>query len=124
MLRLSAIAALLYAVVLTATETLLNWGQWQFWPLWLVDYVTAAILLWGGVAALRDDPRAPAILACGWGFALGMMWMSLAVNLQIGPDPERASRVAGFYLGLIGTSLAYSLVGPLLTLGAAGQRKL
>ena len=47
-LLISAYMALLYGVGLAGFETLVNWGQWQWWPFWLVDYVAAALLLFGG----------------------------------------------------------------------------
>ena len=116
MLRASAILALVYGIGLAWFETLVNWGQWQWWPWWLVDYVAAAVLIAGAISNFRNADIAPNLLACGWGFALGMMWMSLAGNIAEGTDPDRAARVAGFYLTLIGLSMAYCLAGLLMTL--------
>lgn len=110
--------AIIYAIGLAGFETLVNWGQWQWWPWWLVDYVAAMILFAGGIAVLRNIGFGPALLTAGWGFALGMMWMSLAGNIAEGTDPDRTARVAGFYVGLIGLSIGYCLLGLWLSLSA------
>lgn len=36
------------ALLLAGAETMINWGQWQAWPWWLVDFVAAGLLLLGG----------------------------------------------------------------------------
>ncbi len=120
-MRIPALMAVIYALGLAMFETLVNWGQWQWWPWWLVDYVAAAVLLAGGVLALRgqaqsDVPLGTGIMLVGWGFALGMMWMSLAGNIAEGTDPARDGRVAGFYISLIVLSMIYCLVGLMLTI--------
>ena len=110
--------ALVYSAGLAGFETLVNWGQWQWWPWWLVDYVAAAMLAFGGLAVLRRSAGGSSLLATGWGFALGMMWMSLAGNIEAGTDPDRAARVVGLYVALIAASMAWCLVGLALTLRA------
>lgn len=103
--------AVIYGIGLAGFETLVNWGQWQWWPWWLVDYVAAALLFVGGFLALSGKPLGRSLLNTGWGFALGMMWMSLASNIAEGADPDRAARVAGLYIALICFSMVYCLVG-------------
>jgi len=115
-LKASAYLALMYGFGLTAFETFVNWGQWQWWPFWLVDYVAAAVLFIGGIATLKAHSSAAKLLCLGWGFTLGMMWMSMAGNIADGTDPARAARVANLYIVLIGFSLFISLVGLLLAL--------
>ena len=43
MLRLSAIFAFITGAVLALGELRANWGDWQFWPLWLVDFAASAL---------------------------------------------------------------------------------
>lgn len=97
-LLISAYMALLYGVGLGGFETLVNWGQWQWWPFWLVDYVAAALLLFGGFKTLKHPYYGAKLLCLGWGFTLGMLWMSLAGNISNGIDPARAARVANLYI--------------------------
>jgi len=115
-LSFSAYMALLYGFGLAGFETLVNWGQWQWWPFWLVDYVAAGLLLLAGFATLKNLTSSSKLLCLGWGFTLGMMWMSLAGNIADGTDPDRAARVADLYVALIVFSLAYSLIGLVLAL--------
>ena len=115
-LVISASLAIIYGLGLASFETYVNWGQWQWWPFWLVDYVAAALLIFGGLATLKSHIYGSKLLCAGWGFALGMMWMSLAGNISDGADPDRASRVAGLYVSLIVVSMAISLIGLLLAL--------
>ncbi len=110
--------AILVGGSLAGFETLVNWGQWQWWPFWLVDYVAAALLIGGAVAVLKRRTASLRLLSAGWAFAIGMAWMSFAGNLADGPDPARDGRVAGFYLALIGLMIAVSLSGLLLALTA------
>jgi hypothetical protein len=118
MLRAAAFMALLYAAALAGFETYINWGQWQWWPWWLVDYVSAGLIAAGALLVLRGSAKGPLLLACGWGFALAMMWMSLAGNIAAGTDPARAGRVAGFYVTLIAFSMTWCAVGLAFTLNA------
>ncbi len=103
---------------------MLNWGQWQWCPWWLVDYVAAVILLLGGAGTLKHKPYCTPLLYAGWGFALGMMWMSLAGNVEQGTDPVRQGRVLGFYIFLIWFGIAYCLTGLLLALSSLKPRRL
>ena len=115
-LVISASLAIIYGLGLASFETYVNSAQWQWWPFWLVDYVAAALLILSGLATLKHRIYGPKLLCTGWGFTLGMMWMSLASNISDGTDPDRAARVAGFYVLLIVVSMAISLIGLLLAL--------
>ncbi|MEM9015072.1 MAG: hypothetical protein AAGB02_08185 [Pseudomonadota bacterium] len=50
MIRSSAITAIALAIGLAVAELLRNWGDWQWWPFWLVVYVASAFHIAGGVA--------------------------------------------------------------------------
>jgi hypothetical protein len=118
MIRLSASLALLVGSLLAVFETWVNWGQWQWWPWFVVDYVAAALLIGGGWLAFKRHPSGARLLSAGWAFAIGMAWMSLAGNVEAGPDPARDGRVAGFYLILIGLMIATSIAGLAMALVA------
>lgn len=114
--KFSAYLALAFGLGLAGFETLVNWEQWQWWPYWLVDYAASALLIIGGLATLKQHSSGLRLLCCGWGFSLGMLWMSLAGNISNGTDPDRAARVADLYVFLICSSLALCLAGLLLAL--------
>ncbi len=79
MLRISAWLAIGFGSALAVLEAVRNWGDWQWWPFWVVDYVAAGLLVAGGVAALRGGRTD--WLAGGWGFACAMFWMSFFGHL-------------------------------------------
>ena len=39
MLRASARLALAFGTFLAVGELVRNWGDWQWWPFWVVDYI-------------------------------------------------------------------------------------
>ena len=43
--KINLIAATLYSIILAIVEAILNWGDWQYAPLWIVDYLIVIILL-------------------------------------------------------------------------------
>ena len=110
-LSISAYLAILYGIGLICFETLVNWGQWQWWPFWIVDYVAALFLILGGLATLKKRNYGPKLLCTGWGFVLAMLWMSLAGNISDGMEPNRNDRVLELYLGLTIFSIILSLIG-------------
>lgn len=115
-IAVSAFMAIVFGLGLACFETWVNWGQWQWWPFWLVDFVAAALLVFGGITFLKRRQYGAKLLSAGWGFTLAMMWMSLAGNITGGTDPERDARLAGLYVTLIIVSMILSLIGLLLAL--------
>lgn len=110
-LQWSRYTALLFAVGLGIGEAVINWGHWQFAPLWIVDYICVAWLL-TGFYQTRDkaDGRRIAVLASGWAFTAGVFYMALFISL----DPE----VAKYNIGAGGTILI--LIGLMLFIAALG----
>jgi hypothetical protein len=60
-------------------------SDWQFAPLWIVDYVCSAWLL-AGFWLTRQRKNIPSLIGA-WAFATGVFYMALFVSL----DPELAS---------------------------------
>jgi hypothetical protein len=57
----AAYLALAFGVFLAIAETARNWGNWQWWPFWLVDYVAATLLVAGvGFGLALASGREPA----------------------------------------------------------------
>ncbi|MBI4660449.1 MAG: hypothetical protein HY735_16555 [Verrucomicrobia bacterium] len=109
MLRISRYIATFFALCLAVGETALNWGHWQFWPLWVVDY---AIVVWLLVAVwLARRPSAGHHLATAWAFAAGVFYIALFGGLD---DLRRTSQPiseSAVLLSLIGSMLVLSLIG-------------
>ncbi len=101
---------MLYAIALAIVETLLNWGNWQYAPLWIVDYLITIILLLG-VFSYKKYQRS--LLLLGWSFSAGVMYMVLFINLE---PSSATSRLDINFLNLVGLALIISLAGIVLTL--------
>lgn len=113
MLKISAWTAVLFGSALAMLEVVRNWGDWQWWPFWVVDYVAAGLLVVGGVMALRGAPRH--WLSAGWGFACAMFWMSYFGHLEgvlQGAADARELRLTQ----IIGAMFAITIAGLVLSL--------
>jgi hypothetical protein len=118
MLACSRALALVFAVSLGVGETVINWGHWQFAPLWIVDYIIAGWLLWG-IRRTRSGHHGHVLLS-GWAFAAGVFYMALFTSL----DPESSVNAQGktVLLSLIGVMFALSVAGFLCALLATPRR--
>jgi hypothetical protein len=102
--------AVSFAIGLGIGEAVINWGRWQYAPLWIVDYVIVAWLLYAFVST-RAGQRVHLLLAA-WAFTAGVFYMALFISL----DPQLALTVSPVFLALVGGMLAASVTGFLLAL--------
>lgn len=117
MTRISAWLAIAFGLSLSVLEVLRNWDDWQWWPFWVVDYFAAALLVAGGVLALRRG--VDRWLTAGWGFACAMFWMSYFGHLGdlmqagLGADAreQRLTMIIGVLFALTVAGLLLSLLG-------------
>lgn len=115
MRTISSWLAVAFGLLLAVLETARNWGHWEWWPFWVVDYLAAAMLVAGGWKALQRGVTQ--LLCAAWGFACAMFWMSFFGHLErglkagaaVGPD-ER------FLTAIIGGLFVITVVGLFLTL--------
>lgn len=108
LLQLSRWLALIFAVGLGIGEAVINWGNWQYAPLWIVDYVIVVWLLAGFYHTRRSADVM--MLASGWAFTAGVFYMALFIGLspewlRCNPDESPTLRV------LIGLMLGIALIG-------------
>ena len=85
-LQWSRYTALLFAVGLGIGEAVINWGHWQFAPLWIVDYLCVAWLL-AGFYQTRSQAvgrQSIAVLTSAWAFTAGAFYMALFISLDPG----------------------------------------
>ncbi len=119
MIRVSAYLALAFGVFLFVAEIVHNWGDWQWWPFWTVDYVAAALLIFGGQRALKTGTLR--WLTGGWGFTAAMFWMSFFSHVdslrrdggaQHGTiDEPTLTTIMGVMFGLALIGLLLALLG-------------
>ena len=74
------IVATFYSIVLAIVEEMLNWGNWQYAPLWIVDYLIVIILLLAVFMFKKNIQRLMLLLR--WAFSAGVMYMVLFINLE------------------------------------------
>jgi hypothetical protein len=105
----SRYTAVVFAIGLAIGETVINWGHWQYAPLWIVDYVIVVWLLAGFLLARNHARRMT--LATGWAFACGVFYMALFITL----DNIRAGRMAiadrGVVTVLMAIMLGFAIAG-------------
>jgi hypothetical protein len=106
--------ALLFAIGLAIAETIISWGNWQFAPLWFVDYLMAVLLLYAFYKT-RKAGHLYTLLAV-WAFTVGVFYMDLFVNLD--PQLPPHLRPGPIVMVLIGFSLVVTLVGFFTALSA------
>lgn len=109
MLAWSRYTALIFAIGLAIGEAVINWGHWQYAPLWIVDYIVAA---WLAIAFWRTGRGAsPLELTSAWAFACGVFYMALFIWL---------SRIRDGNVQAEGKQGLITIIGIMLCLTAAG----
>ena len=111
--KINLIVAILYSIILAIVEALLNWGNWQYAPLWIVDYLIVIILLSAVFVFKKNIQRS--ILLLGWSFSAGVMYMALFINLEPIPTTIKSPNVEGM-LPLVGLALVVSILGVIFTM--------
>ena len=102
-----------YSIILGIVEAMLNWGDWQYAPLWIVDYLIVLVLL-SAVFVFKEHIQR-LMLLLGWAFSSGVMYMVLFINLEPIPSTIKSPNIEGL-LPLVGLALVVSLLGILLTM--------
>ena len=111
--NINLIIATLYSIILGIVEAMLNWGDWQYAPLWIVDYLIVLVLL-SAVFVFKEHIQR-LMLLLGWAFSSGVMYMVLFINLDPIPVTIKSPNIEGL-LPLVGLALVVSLLGILLTM--------
>mgnify|MGYP001221791664 CR=1 FL=1 len=108
--KINLIVATLYSIILAIVETMLNWGDWQYAPLWIVDYLIVIILLLAVFVFKKNLQRL--MLLLGWTFSSGVMYMGLFLGL----DPNTILGFDKNILFSIALALIVSVIGIILTI--------
>ena len=101
--------ALLYAIGLAIGEAVLNsmQDQWQYAPMWIIDYLIVAYLLIG-FWVTRQRRYIP-ILMSAYALSTGVMYIVFFLGLD--PDVPAAARPHGILLALVGLVFGISVLG-------------
>lgn len=113
----SRYTALLFAIGLAIGEAVINWGDWQYAPLWIVDYVCVAWLL-AGFWQTRQGTHLW-VLISGWAFTAGVFYMALFVSME--PVISKVITPNSGFLTLLAGMLMLAILG--ITTGALATRQ-
>lgn len=119
MLSFSARLALVFGLFLAVAETTRNWGNWQWWPFWLVDYIAAALLVASYRLVSRGARGAHAMLAGAWGFTTAMFYSSFWSHIESFDQPADGNLEQTPLTVIIGVLWAITIVGFVLSLWSA-----
>lgn len=114
MIRNSALMALVFGVLLAIGELIRNWGHWQPWPFWIVDFICAGALIWGGLRTLNQGSSR--MLSAAWGATVGVFWMSYFSHIQRLNEGVGVVPGEGPVTAVIGVMLLAAIAGLLMSL--------
>ena len=112
LLACSRYLALVFAIGLGIGEAVINWGHWQYAPLWIVDYIIVGWLLWAFFKT-RSGGHVHSLLS-GWAFAAGIFYMAFFISLD--PAIPAHMRAGAVLLILMGLMLGWTIIGLLCAL--------
>jgi hypothetical protein len=122
MITLSARIAIGFGAFLAIAEIVRNWGDWEPWPWWVVDYIAVALLLYGGRLALPGRVRRSAVpLGAGWGFTCAMFYGSFFSHLASLNEKGTGPIESHTLTAVIGVLFAITILG--LFLAIAGSQR-
>jgi hypothetical protein len=79
--KINLMVAILYSIIIVVIETSMNvyWDDWSFYPLWIIDYLIAIILL-SAVFIFKNIQNS--MLLMGWSLSVGVTYMALFISLD------------------------------------------
>ena len=80
--KINLMVAILYSIIIVVIETSMNiyWDDWSFYPLWIIDYLIAIILL-SAVFIFKNNIQ-NSMLLMGWSLSVGVTYMALFISLD------------------------------------------
>jgi hypothetical protein len=80
--KINLMVAILYSIIIVVIETSMNvyWDDWSFYPLWIIDYLIAIILL-SAVFIFKKNIQ-NSMLLMGWSLSVGVTYMALFISLD------------------------------------------
>ena len=111
--KINLIVAILYSVIIVVIETAMNiyWDDWSFYPLWIIDYLIAIILL-SAVFIFKKNIQ-NSMLLIGWSLSVGITYMALFISLD--PNGLKSEDIE-IKLPLFILALIVSIFGLILTI--------
>lgn len=111
--KINLMVAILYSIIIVVIETSMNvyWDDWSFYPLWIIDYLIAIILL-SAVFIFKNNIQ-NSMLVMGWSLSVGVTYMALFISLD--PNGLKSEDIET-KLPLFILALIVSIFGLILTI--------
>ena len=111
--KINLMVAILYSIIIVVIETSMNvyWDDWSFYPLWIIDYLIAIILL-SAVFIFKNNIQ-NSMLLMGWSISVGVTYMALFISLD--PNGLKSEDIE-IKLPLFILALIVSIFGLILTI--------
>ena len=111
--KINLMVAILYSIIIVVIETSMNvyWDDWSFYPLWIIDYLIAIILL-SAVFIFKNNFQ-KSMLLMGWSLSVGVTYMALFISLD--PNGLKSEDIET-KLPLFILALIVSIFGLILTI--------
>ena len=111
--KINLMVAILYSIIIVVIETSMNvyWDDWSFYPLWIIDYLIAIILL-SAVFIFKNNIQ-NSMLLIGWSLSVGVTYMALFISLD--PNGLKSEDIET-KLPLFILALIVSIFGLILTI--------
>ena len=111
--KINLMVAILYSIIIVVIETSMNvyWDDWSFYPLWIIDYLIAIILL-SAVFIFKNNIQ-NSMLLMGWSLSVGVTYMALFISLD--PNGLKSEDIET-KLPLFILALIVSIFGLILTI--------
>jgi len=115
-MKISALLAIAFGLVIAVFEAIRNWGDWQWWPWWVIDYIMAVLLITGGVLVLKKVRNSGKLLTGAWGLSFGVAYMSFWTHVENFNSPAHGNIEQSPVTFMIGFSLLVYVAGFALSL--------
>ena len=111
--KINLMVAISYSIIIVVIETSMNvyWDDWSFYPLWIIDYLIAIILLSAVFIFKRNIQNS--MLLIGWSLSVGVTYMALFISLD--PNGLKSEDIE-IKLPLFILALIVSIFGLILTI--------
>ena len=111
--KINLMVAISYSIIIVVIETSMNvyWDDWSFYPLWIIDYLIAIILL-SAVFIFKNNIQ-NSMLLMGWSLSVGVTYMALFISLD--PNGLKSEDIES-KLPLFILALIVSIFGLILTI--------
>ena len=111
--KINLMVAILYSIIIVVIETSMNvyWDDWSFYPLWIIDYLIAIILL--SAVFIFKKYIQNSMLLMGWSLSVGVTYMALFISLD--PNGLKSEDIET-KLPLFILALIVSIFGLILTI--------